>query len=399
MLRRLGVVLALLFVLAPSAAAQFSDPGAGTDDPGTSGRTPRVPRSSMTGAPQESAAPGTSEARSETGATAPAPVGVARSRVRSHVDTDQRAIALTLDDGFRPDLRILELIRSYGVHGTAFIVGSVADSDPGLINELAQLGWLVCSHTYDHELLPGRSLEAIRRDMLRGIEAVERVVGYRCPYFRAPYGSVDANVVAVADELGVQLIGWEASISDSAPRGTDPDLQLSIAQRDVRPGSILLGHFGGTNSYEVLSRLLAWLGDEGYSVGSVAELIDGTTAPLAELGTSEVTVDLPGVGGAGALMPAQSTATHPWSLSAVETAIDVAGVAMILLLVRRRLRPRRRRRAAPAPQADAVVLHDTVPEWELAPVLTRPAPLFDVLLPRNGHHEPDRVPVTTEGWT
>ena len=232
----------------------------------------------------------------------------------------------------------------------------------------------MCSHTYDHELLPGRSLEAIRSEMLRGIEAVERVVGYRCPYFRAPYGSVDANVVAVADELGVQLIGWEASISDSAPRGTDPDLQLSIAQRDVRPGSILLGHFGGTNSYEVLSRLLAWLGDEGYSVGSVAELIDGTTAPLAELGTSEVTVDLPGVGGPGALVPAQSTATHPWSLSTVETVIDVVGVAMILLLIRRRFRPRRRRRAVPAPATAVVMPEDTVSAWEARPPDRRASP-------------------------
>ena len=127
MLRRLGVVLALLFAVMPAAAAQVSDPTDASGDARPSGRTLRVPRSSIADEPQEEAV---EPAHSEPGATAPAPVGVARSRVRSRVDSDQRAIALTLDDGYRPDPRILELIGSYGVHGTAFIVGSVADSDP-----------------------------------------------------------------------------------------------------------------------------------------------------------------------------------------------------------------------------------------------------------------------------
>jgi peptidoglycan/xylan/chitin deacetylase (PgdA/CDA1 family) len=310
-------------------------------------------------------------------------MGVARSRVRSHVDTSgERAIALTLDDGYRPDRRILELIRAYGIHGTAFIVGEVADSDPGLINELVQLGWLVCSHTDDHSLLTGRSQEAIRSTMLRGMEAVERVVGYRCPYFRAPFGAVDANVVAVADALGVQIIGWEASISDSAPAGTDPDLQLSIAQEHIRPGSILLGHFGGTNSYEVLSRLLAWLGDEGYSVGSVAELIDGNTRPLIELGTSDVTVDTGGTE-RNEITGAQTTVAGRWSLLGTETGIDVAAVGMILFGVSRRFAVRRRPRRPDRPP-EVVVLDDTVPEWELTSLAAAPSA---------------RVGISTEGWT
>ena len=404
MRRRLAVVLAVLAVVlgalaqAPAPVSAQFDPGdtASGESSGTSdgssprGRTPRQPRgptstvpprSADTGSPSTTSEPG----HSETGATPPAPVGVARSRVRSHVDTgDVRAIALTLDDGYRPDPRILELIRAYGVHGTAFIVGEVADNDPVLINELVRLGWLVCSHTYDHSLLTGRSQEAIRSTMLRGIEAVERAVGYRCPYFRAPYGSVDANVVAVADALGVDIIGWEASISDSAPAGTDPDLQLSIAQEHIRPGSILLGHFGGTNSYEVLSRLLAWLGDESYSVGSVAELIDGTTQPLAEIGAAGVTVDLPGDDVAGeprALAPAQTTSQDTRPLLASETGIDVAAAGMILLAIPRRFRLRRRRRTVAPPEV--VVLDDTVPEWELSAVGATPA----------------TATISTEGWT
>jgi peptidoglycan/xylan/chitin deacetylase (PgdA/CDA1 family) len=366
-------VIALLIAFAPApASAQFFEPEPGSGESGAeptpAGRVPRQPRGPTSTIPPGSAdtgSPSTSDGHehSETGSTPPAPVGVARSRVRSHVDTgDERAVALTLDDGFRPDPRILELIRSYGIHGTAFIVGEVAETNPGLINELAQLGWLVCSHTYDHELLTGRSLEAIRSEIVRGAEAVEEVVGYRCPYFRAPYGAVDANVVAVTDELGLEIIGWEASLSDSAPAGTDPELQLSIAQRDLRPGSILLGHFGATNSYEVLSRLLAWLADEGYSVGSVAELIAGNTTPLRQIGNASVTVDLDGSDEpSNVLAPASARpATPALPFAGLDTVAEMAGIGAAAALVRRRRLPRRRRLQS----TELPVLADTLPPWE-----------------------------------
>ena len=354
----LAVVLLLPTALTAPALAQFSDPGAERDPSGRTPRQPRRPNNAPTTG--TTAGPTTDTTQTvpvatappsvgELGATPPAPVGVARSSVRSHVETDERAIALTLDDGYNPDPRVLELIESYGVHGTAFIVGEVADTNPWLLNELARLGWLVCSHSYTHAQLTNLSDSSIRSEMVRGIEAVERVVGYKCPYFRAPYGSVDSRVAAIARDLGVEIIGWDASISDSAPKGTDPALQLKIAQNHIRPGSILLGHFGSTNSYIVLKNVLSWLYDEGYRVGSVAELIAGT---IAELRPSSEVTEVGGPGrsslAASAVLPLDATATRPRSLSATEIAIDVFGVAFLLTLARRRYIPRRRQRARPA---------------------------------------------------
>jgi peptidoglycan/xylan/chitin deacetylase (PgdA/CDA1 family) len=206
--------------------------------------------------------------------------------VRSRVATTEKVIALTLDDGYHPDLRILDLIASYRLHGTAFLAGQVADADPDFVRRISRLGWMVCSHTYDHKRLTALDSSEIRSEIVRGVNAVARVVGYRCPYFRAPYGAVDERVAAVTDSLGLRLIGWEASISDSAPRGTGPEKQLAIARRDLRRGSILLGHFGGTNSYIVLRRLIGLMLDRGYRIGSVAELISGTIPALAPPATS-----------------------------------------------------------------------------------------------------------------
>lgn len=340
-MRRLILAFAIVLLVPSVALAQITPP----PDDAPSGRTPREPRRPGGGnglhlpeGPVATAPPSVGEV----GTThPPAPVGAPRGSVRSHVETDEREIALTLDDGYNVDPRVLELVESYGVHGTAFIVGEVADTNPWLLNELARLGWLVCSHSYTHAQLTGLSSGAIRSEIERGIAAVERVVGYRCPYFRAPYGSVDSRVAAEARALGVQIIGWDASISDSAPKGTDPELQLSIAKEHISPGTILLGHFGATNSYVVLKELLTWLDEEDYRVGSVAELIAGNTQELNAPGIA------PAVDGerlpASLALPIEATATRPRSLSVAEIAIDVFGVAFLLTLARRRYVPRRRR--------------------------------------------------------
>jgi peptidoglycan/xylan/chitin deacetylase (PgdA/CDA1 family) len=350
MVRRSIVAVALGLVLFPSTVAFAQDSTAG-QQPAQTGRTPRVPRNtSRSGEAETPAVASAAPVGGELGSTPPAPAGIARSHVRSHIDTDQQAIAFTLDDGYNPDHRILDLIEHYGVHGTAFIVGQVADDDPAFVRELVRLGWMVCSHTYTHRLLTTADDATIRKEMLDGMASVERVVGYRCPYFRAPYGSVDARVAAVADELGVQLIGWETSISDSAPKGTDPALQTRIAIDAIRPGSILLGHFGGTNSYTVLSNVFEWLQTSGYSVGSVAELNDGHTRSLESVPALSAASPHPAVRVVvSVLEPVADSTRGTAGLSPPEMIFYATGMAFLLSVAWRRERRRGRRPPDAAP--------------------------------------------------
>lgn len=194
-----------------------------------------------------------------------------------------KVIALTLDDGYNEDPEVLDLTESLGIRGTAFLVGEIADSDPELVRRLADLGWEVCSHTYSHAVLTGLSESAIAREITRGAEAIERIVGERCPYFRPPQGRVDARVEAVAESLGFTLVGWDSSLSDSTSRDTDPKLQIQIAYQYLRPGSILLGHFGGAHSRIVLHEVLRGMLAAGYRVGTVSELLaaGGRVPPTA----------------------------------------------------------------------------------------------------------------------
>jgi peptidoglycan/xylan/chitin deacetylase (PgdA/CDA1 family) len=203
--------------------------------------------------------------------------------VRTHIETTDHVIALTLDDGYAPDDALLAYLESNGLHGTAFIVGQVAEADPAFVRRIVDMGWMVCSHTYRHRILTRLSDAEMREEITRGADAIADIVGYHCPYFRTPGGAVDSRVAAMATELGLELIGWNASLSDSSP-GVHAADQVRVALNDVRPGSILLGHWGGIHSLAVLTQVLDALKAQDYQVLSVAELLGD--APIASASPS-----------------------------------------------------------------------------------------------------------------
>jgi len=292
----------------------------------------------------------------------PAPLyGYSAKRVTRRVQTDQRIIALTLDDGFNLDPRMLDLVQTWGLRGTAFIVGQVARDNPAFVHRLVDLGWEVCSHTWDHKRLTELTDYQIYREMYRGMREVNKVSGQHCPYFRPPYGAVDSRVVYTADHLGLKLINWDASLSDSTKPGADPRVQIDLAFKYLHPGSILLGHWGAVNSYEVLKAVLTGVLGAGYHVGTVTELLEagGETPPAAALAPATAPTDgsptpVPVVRALPSTLAADdasvpvlhSTANGSGRMGLLRIVGPVAGLLALLGALRARAGRRRRRKSA-----------------------------------------------------
>jgi peptidoglycan/xylan/chitin deacetylase (PgdA/CDA1 family) len=206
-------------------------------------------------------------------AAAPRPQRVAVAAAVAPLDDDgvQRRvtapeIALTFDDG--PDPRwtpaVLALLRQYRVHATFCLVGAHVVRHPDLVRRIAEDGHALCDHTWGHdEQLPRRSPAAIRADLRRTSEAIERASGGRAPaYFRAPGGNWSAAVVTEARRLGLRPLGWSVDPRDwtRPPAATITRTVLGAA----RGGPIVLLHDGyGDRSVTVaaLRTILAGLPD------------------------------------------------------------------------------------------------------------------------------------------
>lgn len=109
-------------------------------------------------------------------------------------------------------------------------------------------------------------------DTQNAITAITRKI---VPYVRFSGGAYDQNALDWTAREGFWVVNWSVSDLDTAP-GVTADTQVSTVLAGLSPGGILLGHWGGYNTYEVLSRLIPEIRNRGYEITSLSEVMKGT---------------------------------------------------------------------------------------------------------------------------
>ncbi|MFA5785433.1 MAG: polysaccharide deacetylase family protein [Actinomycetota bacterium] len=196
-------------------------------------------------------------------------------------------VAITLDDGWNADPRIMELAAGYDLKLTAFVLGGrgVADKNPEFVRGLDAAGWEVCSHGYTHHVLKDKSDDWIRHEYERGREAITAITGKDCMLIRPHGGETPRGLIRVAESEGYRIVLWSSSVADSGSSGISVDKQVSLALHNLGNGSIILAHFGGNHTYEVLRRLIPEIRSRGYEITTVSRMLaagtyDPTPAPI-----------------------------------------------------------------------------------------------------------------------
>jgi polysaccharide deacetylase family protein (PEP-CTERM system associated) len=101
--------------------------------------------------------------------------------------------------------RLLELLASFNVHGTFFVLGWVADRFPGLVREIAAGGHELGCHSYWHRLIYKLDPAEFREDTRCAKDVIEQIWGQPVTIYRAPtYSVIDRSVWAleILAELG-----------------------------------------------------------------------------------------------------------------------------------------------------------------------------------------------------
>jgi len=195
------------------------------------------------------------------------------------VDTDQRMVALTFDDG--PDPRwtpqVLELLRQYHAHATFFEVGKNIVAHPDLVHAVLSDGNEVADHTWDHPDLEIMPTVKVDEEITQGADAITQVGAPAPKYFRPPKGLTDEAVGVLANANQYRTIFWDLCLERFVDHTPDmPDAVLDMLTR-VKPGSIILAHDGGipdrTKTMQTLPILLKGLKARGYKMVDVTQLL------------------------------------------------------------------------------------------------------------------------------
>jgi cellulose synthase/poly-beta-1,6-N-acetylglucosamine synthase-like glycosyltransferase/peptidoglycan/xylan/chitin deacetylase (PgdA/CDA1 family)/spore germination protein YaaH len=210
-------------------------------------------------------------------------------------------VALSFDDGPDPKWtpKILDILKSKGVHATFLMIGDEAQQNIGLMQRVAREGNEIGNHTYTHPDISEISQRQLDWEVNLTERLFESKLGMQPLYFRPPYDideepDTDDQAAPVyrIQQLGLTVVGNKLDTDDwdERIRKSPAEISQSIlaqlnrmkTQHQFRGSIILLHDGGGDRSVTVaaLPVLIDTLREHGYSIVQVSGLMGKTTAEV-----------------------------------------------------------------------------------------------------------------------
>lgn len=191
---------------------------------------------------------------------------------RSAAQCPAGRVVLTFDDGPSPSvtLDLIALLTEKRVPATFFMVGSRVAQYPEVARAVAEAGFTIGNHSYNHENLSTLSRKEIRSTLRRTREALHEAGVHRISEFvRPPYGATNDRVRTVLRNSGKVLALWNVDSRDWDDRTAAQirDSVLEQVRARGRTTSVVLHHDGVANSPATLAALpgeIRTLRSEGY---------------------------------------------------------------------------------------------------------------------------------------
>jgi len=186
-------------------------------------------------------------------------------------------IAITIDDGFSSSavLADLAILEREHVNATWFPIGHVVASARSTWRTVANAGFPVANHSYDHAILTKRSFVSIVADIERDNAIVSQVIGTPVvPFFRPSGGAWNPTVLAAAAAAGERaVVLWSATTGDTAPLPGRSDVDRLV--RDAIKGSnggIILMHANLPYTQQALPRIIAYYRERGFDFVTLGQM-------------------------------------------------------------------------------------------------------------------------------
>jgi peptidoglycan/xylan/chitin deacetylase (PgdA/CDA1 family) len=205
--------------------------------------------------------------------------------ILNHGRRSSGAIALTFDMGGRltPALDIVNWLIDHEVAATIFPTGEMSTNDTGravlaLVAAHPEL-FDVGNHSWDHPYFTKLTAAEMAWQLQQTEAAISPLAGQTTkPWFRPPYGAVNASVQAGVAAAGwsyivkwdVDTIDWKRVVKGGP---TAADIVANVTA-NAQGGSIILMHLGGYHTLEALPGILAAIESKNLHPVTLEELFD-----------------------------------------------------------------------------------------------------------------------------
>jgi len=199
-------------------------------------------------------------------------------RMWHHVDTTEKVVALTFDDGYSNEAleAILDTLDSVNGYGSFFLNGIYLDEGtllPETIHRLRDSGHLLGNHTTDHTI--GDDAFAATAQIIASEESFSTVAGVTLrPHFRSPSYSEAEWLDDVLVETGYTE-NYRASLDPkdwTIPPPAAAPMATCVADIVV-PGDIILFHVGPATTPPAVAEVVAALDAAGYTLLTLEQML------------------------------------------------------------------------------------------------------------------------------
>lgn len=195
----------------------------------------------------------------------------------SRVETRERVVALTFDDGpTDADAdAVLDVLADRGVKATFYVNGKDIEGNDATMLRLIEDGHELGNHTWSHRSMVLVSPRTVAYEIESTDDAIRRS-GYDGPItFRPPYGKKLVTLPRYLAEHDRLTVTWDVGYEEwsDAPQSSEQLVRDTVA--GTRPGSIILLHpwFGRTATQDAIGPVIDQLRAQGYEFVTVSELV------------------------------------------------------------------------------------------------------------------------------
>jgi peptidoglycan/xylan/chitin deacetylase (PgdA/CDA1 family) len=198
------------------------------------------------------------------------------------VDTSQKLVALTFDDGPMPNWTPMahDILDEAKIPATFFLVGQRVRRHARLIHGRMDRH-AVGNHTWGHNDLSRMTHEQSLRAMYRAHATIAEVTGKEPELLRPPFGNIGGTTLSAAGQLGYHVVLWSLKMREEY-LGHPPSRLVDYIVNACEPGTILLAHDTGHRDRLIALRglpaMIRGLRARGFEFVTVPDLLAATTA-------------------------------------------------------------------------------------------------------------------------
>lgn len=174
----------------------------------------------------------------------PTIAGRLKQKSGKSLERHMKSLYLTFDDG--PDAvwtpKLLDLLNSYEIKGTFFVVAEFAEENPELIERMKAEGHVVGLHSLRHQnaltQLPSQTEEDFRQSI-----KILRSLGVEPKLYRPPWGQVNLATLHSVRKYRLKEVLWDVMAEDWRKYTSEEKIQYKLLKRS-KGGDIICLHDG-----------------------------------------------------------------------------------------------------------------------------------------------------------